>query len=326
MLTKFRILILAALFSVAISNPATAQPQSAYPNRPIRLVVPFAPGAGTDLSIRTIAPTWSETLGKQIVIDNRAGASGIMGTSIVAKAVPDGYTLLFTSSSFAVNTTLFSSLPYDALKDFAPVGHAVSFPYFLVVNSELPVKSVQDLVALAKAKPGSLNYGSTGSGTAPHISAELFKQLAKVDIVHVPYKGSAESLIAVISGQIQLMFVNSVSAIPHVRAGRLRALGISTARRGAAIAPDVPTIAEAVPGYLYDTWAGVVAPAGTPREIIARLNRDLVHTLGRPDVRVKLEAQGAEVKRGAPEEFAKLIATDTERLGRVVTTGKMRAD
>lgn len=326
MLIKLRILILAALLSVAISHPATAQPQRAYPNRPIRVVVPFAPGAGTDLSIRTIAPKWSEALGQQIVVDNRVGASGIVGTSIVGKAVPDGYTLLFTATDLAINPALFSSLPYDALKDFAPVGRAVNFPNFLVVNSELPVKSVQDLIALAKAKPRSLSYGSAGNGTPPHISAELFKQLTNVDLVHVPYKGSAQALTDVIAGQIQLMFVNTVSSIQHVRAGRLRVLGITTAQR-AAVAPDVPTIAEAgVPGYELITWTGVVAPAGTPREVIARLNRDLVRTLELPDVREKLMAQGSEVTPSTPEHYAKLIAADTVRLGRVARTAKMRVD
>jgi tripartite-type tricarboxylate transporter receptor subunit TctC len=323
---QLRTNVTAALTLVAIGHAAIAQPQSAYPNRPIRVVVPFAPGAGTDLSIRTIAPKWSEALGQQVIVDNRVGASGIVGSSIVAKAAPDGYTLLFTATDLAINPALFASMPYDAQKDFAPVGRAVNFPNFLVVNPELPVKSVQDLIALAKAKPGTLGYGSAGNGTPPHISAEMFKQLTNVDLVHVPYKGSAQALTDVIAGQVQLMFVNTLSSIQHVRSGRLRVLGITTAQR-AAVAPDVPTIAESgVPGYELITWTGVAAPAGTPRETIVRLNRDLVRTLELPDVREKLLAQGSEVTPSTPEQFAKLIANDTARLGRVARTAKMRLD
>ena len=326
MLIELRVLVLAALVLVAIGTTAMAQPQAGYPNRPIRVVVPFAPGAGTDLSIRTIAPKWSEALGQQIIVDNRVGASGIVGSSIVAKAAADGYTLLFTATDLAINPALFSSMPYDALKDFAPVGRGVNFPNFLVVNPDLPAKSVQDLIALAKAKPGSLRYGSAGNGTPPHISAELFKQLTNVDLLHVPYKGSAQALTEVIAGQIQLMFVNTVSSIQHVRAGRLRVLGITTAQR-AAVAPDVPTIAESgVPGYELITWTGVVAPSGTPRDIITRLNRDLVRTLELHDVREKLMAQGSEVTPSTPEQYGKLIAADTARLGRVARTARMRLD
>ena len=310
----------------ALGLPAVAQPTAPYPNRPIRIVVPFAPGAGTDISIRTIAPKWSELLGQTLIVDNRVGASGIVGASIAAKAAADGYTLLFTATDLAINPALFASLPYDALKDFAPVGRAVNFPNFLVVNTELPVKNVQDLIALAKAKTRNLSYGSAGNGTPPHISAELFKQLTNVELTHVPYKGSGQALTDVISGQIQLMFVNTVSSTPHVRSGRLRALGITTAQR-AAFAPDVPTVAEAgVPGYELVTWTGVAAPAGTPRDIVLRLNRDLVRTLALADVKEKLVAQGSEVTPSTPEQYAKLIAADTVRLGRVARTAKMRID
>jgi tripartite-type tricarboxylate transporter receptor subunit TctC len=309
----------------ALGLPAAAQ-SPAYPNRPIRIVVPFAPGAGTDISIRTIAPKWSEWLGQTLIVDNRVGASGIVGASIAAKAAADGYTLLFTATDLAINPALFASLPYDALKDFTPVGRAVNFPNFLVVNTELPVKNVQELIALAKAKTRNLSYGSAGNGTPPHISAELFKQLTNVEFTHVPYKGSGQALTDVISGQIQLMFVNTVSSTPHVRSGRLRALGITTAQR-AAFAPDVPTVAEAgVPGYELVTWTGVAAPAGTPREIVMRLNRDLVRTLQLAEVKEKLMAQGSEVTPSTPEQYAKLIAADTVRLGRVARTAKMRID
>lgn len=315
-----------AIFAAAAVGPfGFARAASAYPNKAIRIVVGFAPGSGLDVTIRTITPKLSEALGQQIIVDNRVGASGIVGAEIVAKAAPDGYTLLFATTDLAINPALFSTLPYEALKDFAPIGRAVNFLYFLVVNSDLPVKNVHELLALAKARPRSLSYASAGNGTPPHIGAEMFKQLTRLDLVHVPYKGSAQALTDVISGQVQLMFVNTASSMPYVRAGRLRVLGISTVQR-AAIAPDVPTIAEAVPGYELVAWTGIVAPSATSRDIVDRLNRDLVRILETPDVREKLMSQGSEVTPSTAEQFAKVIAADTERLGQVVKIAKMHLD
>ena len=319
-------LALTTFLAAGVSPLASAQAAPRYPNKPIRIVVAWAPGAGTDLAIRTITPKLSEVLGQQIIVDNRVGASGIIGTEIVAKAAPDGYTLLFTTTDLAINSALFSALPYDPLKDFAPVGRAVNHSFFLVVNTDLPVKNVQELLALAKARPRSLNYASAGNGTPPHIGAEMFKQLTKVELVHIPYKGSAPALTDVISGQVQLIFVNTASSMPHVRAGRLRVLGISTAQR-LAIAPEVPTIAEAgVPGYEFIVWNGMVAPSATPRNIIVRLNRELVRVLELPEIKEKLMSQGLEVTPSTPEQFSRLIVADTERLGRVAKTAKMRLD
>lgn len=319
-------LALAALLTVGVSPLAPAQAASGYPDKAIRIVVPWAPGAGTDLAIRTIAPKLSEVLGQPIIVDNRVGASGIIGSEIVAKATPDGYTLLYTATDLAINSALFSALPYDPLKDFAPVGRTVDFPFFLVVNTDLPAKNVQELLALAKARPRSLNYASAGNGTPPHIGTEMFKQMTKVDLVHIPYKGSAQALTDVISGQVQLMLVNAASAIQHIRAGRLRVLGVSTAQR-LAIAPEVPTIAEAgVPGYELTVWNGMAAPSATPRGIIVRLNRELVRVLELAEVKKKLTSQGLEVTPNTPEQFARLIVADTARLGRVAKTAKMRVD
>ncbi len=315
----------AIFIAVAVGPLSPARAASAYPNKAIRIVVGFAPGSGLDVTIRTITPKLSEVLGQQIIVDNRVGASGIVGTEIAAKAAPDGYTLLFATTDLAINPALFSTLPYDALKDFAPIGRAVNFLYFLVVNPDLPVKNVQELLALAKARPRSLSYASAGNGTPPHIGAEMFKQLTKLDLVHVPYKGSAQALTDVISGQVQLMFVNTASSMPYVRTGRLRVLGISTAQR-ATIAPDVPTISEAVPGYELVAWTGIVAPSATPRDIVGRLTRDLVRVLETPDVREKLMSQGSEVTPSTAEQFAQVIVADTERLGRVVKTAKMHID
>jgi tripartite-type tricarboxylate transporter receptor subunit TctC len=319
-------LALATFLAVGVSPLAAAQAAPGYPNKAIRVVVAFAPGSGLDVSIRTIAPKLSEVLGQQIIVDNRVGASGIVGTEIVAKAAPDGYTLLFATTDLAINSALFATLPYDPLKDFAPIGRAVNFLYFLVVNTDFPAQNVQELLALAKTWPGGLSYASAGNGTPPHIGAEMFKQLTKVDLVHIPYKGSAQALTDLISGRVQLMIVNTASAMPHVRAGRLRVLGISTAQR-VAIAPEVPTIAEAgVPGYELIAWTGIVAPSATPRDIIVRLNRELVRVLALAEIKEKLMGQGSEVTPSTPEQFSRLIAADTERLGRVAKTAKMRLD
>ncbi|MEI8035698.1 MAG: tripartite tricarboxylate transporter substrate binding protein [Betaproteobacteria bacterium] len=315
-----------AIFCFTEVHFVIAQDVGPYPIRSIHMIVPFAPGAGTDLSIRTIAPKWSELMGQPIVVDNRVGASGIVGTTLVYKSASDGYTLLFTATDLAINPALFSKIPYDAMKDLMPVGRAVNFPNFLVVNADFPLKTVTELIALAKEKPGSLSYGTAGNGTPPHISAELFKQLTKTDLTHVPYKGSAQAMTDVIGGQIQLMFVNTVSATQYVRNGRLRVLGITTAQR-ASFAPEVPTIAEAgVPGYELVTWTGVTAPQGTSREVIAKLNRELVKALENPELKEKLTAQGSIVTPSTPEQYGLLIANDTRRLGQVAKIAKMHID
>lgn len=323
-----RMLKVSALVSLLVLgvNPLAFVQAAGYPSKGIRVVVAFSPGAGTDLSIRTISPRLSEVLGQQIIVDNRVGASGVVGTEIVAKAAPDGYTLLFTTTDLAINPALFSTLPYNARRDFAAVGRAANIPFFLVVNSDLPVKNVHDFLALAKSRARNLSYASAGSGTPPHIAAELFKQATKVELVHIPYKGSAQALTDVISGQIQLMFVNTASSIQYVRAGRLRVLGITTAKR-VAIAPDVPTIAEAgVSGYEFIVWQGMVAPSATPRDVVRRLNRELVRVLEMAEIKEKLMSQGTEAVPSTPEEFARLIAADTERLGAVAKLAKMHID
>ncbi len=324
-LPMLKVSTLVSLLALGV-NPFPFAHAASYPTKGIRVVVAFPPGAGTDLSIRIISPKLSEVLGQQVIVDNRVGASGIVGTEIVAKAAPDGYTLLFTTTDLAINSALFSALPYNALKDFAAVGRAANIPFFLVVNSDLPVKNVHDFLTLAKSRTRNLSYASAGSGTPPHIAAELFKQVTKLELVHIPYKGSAQALTDVISGQIQLMFVNTASSIQYVRAGRLRVLGITTAKR-VAIAPDVPTIAEAgVPGYEFIVWQGMVAPSATPRDVVRRLNRELVRILETAEVKEKLMSQGTESAPSTPEEFAQLIAADTERLGAVVKVAKMHID
>jgi tripartite-type tricarboxylate transporter receptor subunit TctC len=289
-----------------------------YPSRAIRLVVPSSPGGGTDITGRIVAQKLSEQLGQQVVVDNRAGAGTIIGNEIVAKAAPDGYTLLMGLSTLAINPSMYTKLPYDALKDFAPVSLAVLSPNILTVHPSVPAKSVKEFIALAKAKPGSITFGSAGLGTSPHLSGELLKVLAKIDIVHVPFKGSGQSVISLLAGEIGANFPSVPTAIPYIKAGKLRGLGVTTAKRTQAL-PDVPSIAEAgVPGYEATQWFGVLAPAGTPRPIIDRLNQEMVKMLRAPDVRERLIADGTDPVGDTPEEFAAYIKSETDKWTKVI--------
>jgi len=285
-----------------------------YPNRPIRLLIPFAVGAGGDLIARLITPKMAESLGQPFVIDNRSGASGIIGTDIVAKAAPDGYTIILASFSHASRSAFFPKLPYDPVKDFAAVGGVASFPYLLLVNSSLPAQNIKELIALARAYPEKLSYASPGIATPPHICTELFKLGAKIDLLHVPYKGSSEGLTAVISNEIQLIFVNPLSSIQQVRSGRLRALAVSTAKR-LAILPEVPTVAESgLPNFEFSYWSGILAPAKTPPHIISKLNTVLVNVLANPDIQDKFVMDGSLATPSNPNQFAHLISTEFYRL------------
>ena len=316
--------VAALLFSY--HGASVAQSAAAYPTKPIRFVVPWAPGAGLDILARTIAPKMTEALGQQVIVDNRPGASSIIGTEMVARAAPDGYTLILASNNHAINSALFAKVPFDPVKDFAAVGGVANYPMVLVVNTSLPAENVQDVIALTRAKPGQLSYATTGNGTPPHIAAELFKQLSKTDVVHVPYKGSAEALTGVISGQVHLMFVNPLSSLQHVRAGRLRALAVTTLQR-ISIAPELPTVAESgLPGFNVSLWSGILVPRATPPEIIAKLNRELVRILVSPDMKEKLIVQGSEATPSTPDGFAKLIVSEMDRLGKIAKAANMRVD
>lgn len=318
----------AAVAALLLSYPgaSVAQSAAAYPTKPIRFVVPWAPGAGLDILARTIAPKMTEALGQQVIVDNRPGASSIIGTEMVARATPDGYTLILASNNHAINSALFAKVPFDPVKDFAAVGGVANYPMVLVVNTSLPAKNVPDVIALTRAKPGQLSYATTGNGTPPHVAAELFKQLSKTDIVHVPYRGSAEALTGVISGQVHLMFVNPLSSLQHVRAGRLRALAVTTLQR-ISIAPELPAVAESgLPGFNVSLWSGILVPRATPPDIIAKLNRELVRILASPDMKEKLTAQGSEVTPSTPDEFAKLIVSEIDRLGKIAKAANMRVD
>jgi tripartite-type tricarboxylate transporter receptor subunit TctC len=297
-----------------------------YPEKPIRLIVPFPPGGSVDLIARLVAPKLSESLGQQIVIDNRSGASGNIGAELVARAAPDGYMLMVHTIPFVVNTFLYRRVPYDVLNDFAPVSLLSSSPSLLAVHPSLPVRSVRELLALAKSRPGALNYASAGVGTNPHIAGELFNYLGKVNIVAVQFKGGGPALIATISGEVGVTFTNFAETSAHVKGNRLHALGVSSTKRSA-LMPDVPTIAEAgLPGYEFVTWHGMLGPKGMPRAIVALLNERLKKTMGSPDQSQLFKDRGLDIIASSSEEFATHLKSELGKWGRVIKERGMRAD
>jgi tripartite-type tricarboxylate transporter receptor subunit TctC len=307
-------LALAAAALAALS----AYAQQGYPARAIRLVVPSAPGGGTDITARIMAPKLTEYFGQQVVVENRAGAATMIGGELVARAAPDGYTLLMGISTLAINPAMYRRMAYDALKDFAPVSQVVTLSNVLVVHPSLPARSVKELVALAKARPGQLHFASAGVGTNPHLSHELFLAMTGISMVHVPYKGSGQGIIDVLAGHVPVMTPAVPTALNYIRAGRLRALGVTGAKRSSA-APEIPTIAEAgVPGYEATQWFGIVAPAGTPRAIVERWHRETVRALKDSEVRDRLVADGADPVGSSPEEFAAYLRSETEKWAKVV--------
>jgi tripartite-type tricarboxylate transporter receptor subunit TctC len=305
---------------------ATAAMAQAFPSRPVRLIAPFPAGGGVDIVARQLAQKLTDKWGEQVVVDNRAGATGIIGTDIAAHANPDGYTMIMGNvATHAVNVSLYKKLPYDPEKDFAPITLVARVPEVLVVHPSLPAKSVKELIALAAKKPGALTVGSAGYGSPPHLAAELFQLLANVQFVHVPYKGSTPALVDLIGGQINLYFSNILSATPHVRSGRLRALGVTSAKRSVVL-PEVPTIAEAgVPKYVEYNWYGMLAPRGVPKAVLAKLHSDVVGALHAPDVEQKLVRNGAEVIGNTPQEFARFIHSEIRKYANVVKQRGLKA-
>jgi tripartite-type tricarboxylate transporter receptor subunit TctC len=320
---KKAIRVAAACLAVILSSVAGAQ----YPGKPVRLVVPFPAGGPTDIVGRAISQKLGETLGQPVVIDNRAGAGGVIGTEQVAKSPPDGYSILLgTISGLAVAMSLYPNRGYDSLRDFAPVTQAVTVTNILVVHPSLPVRNVRELLALARAKPGALNYASSGSGTITHLAGELFKMLGHVNIVHVPFKGGAPALTALMSGEVQMSYENSLIVLPHIRAGKLRALAVTGAQRSK-LMPELPTIAEAgLPGYAASGWYGFVVPAAVPKDIVVRLNADLTRILHMPDVVERLSGQGAEPVGDTAEQFGAFIRAEIDKWARLVKTANMKAD
>jgi tripartite-type tricarboxylate transporter receptor subunit TctC len=307
--------ILMAGSFIAAAHLADAQ---SYPTRAVRVIVPFAPGGSLDVVGRVLFDKMSQLIGQQVVMDFRPGASGNIGTELAARATPDGYTLLLNTLPLVVNPSLYRKLPFDVAKDLAPISLIGSAPFVLVIHPSLPVKSVKELVALAKAQPGKLNYASAGIGTNLHVAAELFKNLTKTDIVHIGYKGGGPALVATLSGETSLSFLSIPAALPHMQAGRLRALATTGARRTPSL-PDLPTIAEAgVPGYEFSSWWGVLAPAGTPQAAIATFNDYVVKATRTPEVRKRFSDEGVEIIASSPAEFGAHIKRELARWAKVV--------
>jgi tripartite-type tricarboxylate transporter receptor subunit TctC len=307
---------LGLLFAALVLAGSAAQAE--YPEKTIRIVVPYPPGGFNDTLGRIVAQKLNEAWGQPTVVENRPGGGTLIGTDQVAKAAPDGYTLLVVAFPFAVNPSLYAKLPYDTVKDFAPLLLAGQTPNLLVINPEVPIHSVKELIATAKAKPGSLSYGSTGSGSSNHLSMELFRTMTGANLVHVPYKGSAPMVTDLLGGHVQVAFDNTPNVLPQVKAGKLRALAITSATRSAMV-PDVPTVSEAgVPGYVVGVWFGMVAPAGTPPAVLAKLNAELNRMLALPDVKQKFADQGVEPVGGPPERFAEHLKMQIEKWTKVV--------
>ena len=317
------IAVVITLGSWLMGANATAQN---YPTRPIRLIVPFAPGGGTDITARAVAQKLSERWGQTVVTDNRPGANGTIGVDITAKSAPDGYTLTMISSSHAVNAGLYVKLPYDLLKDLAPVTQATSQPYVLVINPSVPAKSVKELIAVAKAKPGALNYGSSGTGGISHLAGALLGSITGTSLVHVPYKGGSPAMIDVISGQIQMLFGTLLLTGPHIKAGRLRVLAVTTPQRWPGT-PELPTMQEAgVPGFVITQWYGMLAPAKTPQPVVAKLNKEIARLLHQPDVKEKLAADGADAVGNTPEQFGAHIRSEIAKYGKLVKQIGLKAE
>jgi tripartite-type tricarboxylate transporter receptor subunit TctC len=307
----------AALCALANATLAANTP-AAYPSRPIRIIVPQSPGGTTDFTARLIAPRLSERIGQSVVVDNRAGAGSLIGTDLVAKSVPDGYTLLVVASSLTIIPSMYRKVPFDPVQDFAPVTTLSSYPNLIVVHPSVPTNTVRELIALAKAKPGTLNYGSGGTGTGTQLGALLFASMAGVNIVHVPYKGGGPALTALLAGEVQLYFAPMPSALPLARAGRLKALAVTSRKRSPAMA-DTPSVAEAgLPDYDESTWNGLLAPARTPSAVIWKLNGELKAILTAPATRERLIGEGAEPAWSIPEAFAGMIKREVDKWAKVI--------
>ena len=317
------LLLLAAVIPVAgaQNNPDT------YPSKPIRFIVPYVPGGAADIVGRAVAQRFSERFGVPVIVDNRAGAGGNLGTELAAKSTPDGHTILMGNvGPLSISVSLYKKLPYNPLTDLAPVSLMVIYPNVLVVHPGVAAKSVSELVTLAKARPKQLAYASAGTGSSTHLAAELLKSMAGIDMVHIPYKGGGQAVVDVMAGQVQLYFSSMLGALPHVKSGKLRALGVTSAKRSRAT-PDLPTIAESgFPGYEAVNWLGLLAPARTPAAIIARLNGEIVKIFSQPDVEERLAAQGGEAQTNTPAQFAEHIQSEIRKWSRVIKVSGMQSE
>lgn len=324
--SKRRTLSMLAICGLAlVAAPAQAQP--AYPSKPVRLIVPYSSGGPSDVLARAIGQRLGESLGQPVVIENRTGAGGNIGTEQVAKAAPDGHTLILgTVGTHAINSSLYSSLPFDVARDFAPVALVASATIVMVSTPAVPAATLKEFVSFAKSKPAQLSFASPGSGTPHHMAAELFKTMAGVEMTHIPYKGAAPAITDLLGGQVPVGFVSLPAALPHVKAGKLRAVGVTAAKRSA-VAPEVPTIAEAgLPGYEVDNWYAVFAPVGTSKDIVNRLNAEIVKLMQAPEVRERLNSQGFEILQSTPEQLAEFQKTELAKWARVVKASGAKAD
>ena len=310
-----------------IAGTATVQAQTSdYPMRPVRIVVPSSPGGGTDILARLMAKKLAESMGQPFIVENRPGAGQALGINVVARAAPDGHTLLMAASAIVLNQVLSKKTPYDTLRDFAPVSLVATVSNVLVVHPSLPVKTEAELIDYAKAHPGVLNYSSAGTGTSPHLSMELFRSMAGITITHVPYKGTGPATVDVVAGQVQLSMPNLLTAMPHIKGGTLRALGVTGPRRASGL-PNVPTIAEAgLPGYESVQWYGLMAPAGTPAPIVARLHLEIAKSLASTEMQAAMATEGADAVGNKPQEFAAFIKSEIDKWGKVVKTARIEQD
>ena len=321
--TLQRVILVAALTAAVVAAPSYSQ---VYPTRPIRIIVPNAPGSSGDIVARLIASPLGERLGQAVVVDNRAGAGTMIGGEAVARAAPDGYTLLMGFSTLAINPVTYKKVPYDALRDFAPITHLVSLPGTLAAHPSLPAKSIKDLIALARARPGEIAFSSTGQGAFSHVCTQLLMSMANIRMLHVPYKGTGPSLSAALAGEVALTSANILSALPHVRAQRLHALGVTSAKR-AGSAPDIPTIAEAgVPGYESVQWLGLLAPAGVPRDVVARLYNESLAVLRSPAIAERLAKDGADVVASSPDAFGAYMRSETVKWAKVLKSAGIQPE
>jgi tripartite-type tricarboxylate transporter receptor subunit TctC len=311
------LLIPAIAIAALTSNPAFSQGATNYPSRPIRVIVPFAPGGGLDISTRLIAQKLTEKWGQNIVVDSRPGAATIVGSDIAAKAAPDGYTLLMITTTFAINPGLYPKLPYDPAKDFAPVTQLNFQPNVVVVTPSFAARSVKDLIGLAKAKPGALTFATPGAGSAPHLSAEMFQRAAGISMIHVPYKGIPPAVTDVLGGRVTMLFTTTISAAPHIKAGKLRAVAITSAKRQASM-PDVPTIGETIPGYRAEAFQGMVAPAGVPQAIVGKIASEVARIVKLPEISQRFQLDGAEAVGSTPKEFAAFLKTEMQKWSKVI--------
>jgi tripartite-type tricarboxylate transporter receptor subunit TctC len=304
----------------------TATAQTVYPARPVRFIVPSAAGGGTDIIARAISLKLAESLGQPFVVENRPGAGQMIGIELVARSPADGYTILMAASTLAINPIMYKKVPYDPLRDFAPITQAATLANVIVVHPSLPVKSIAELIAYAKQRPGQLNFASAGIGTSPQMSIELLKSMAGIDMVHIPYKGTSPGVVDLLAGQVLVMAPNLLTALPYIKAGKLRALAVTSIRRSEGL-PDVPTVAESgLAGYDSTQWYGVLAPAGTPKEIVARLHDEIVRALRDAEVGKRLAADGAEAVGSSPEEFAAFIRSESEKWAKVASAAGIKPE